>query len=190
MLLTAVYLKSVFEKALPYYEYVATGTEEQQRRWQQVYEAAYITGEQQELLNEFTREMNLLVISGIWCGDCVEQGPLLARIEEASPLITMRLVDRDDVPELYDNVTINRGKRVPIVLFLAEDHAFCGLYGDRSLTRYRAIAQRQLGPACSTGLFIPDAEELASTLQDWLSETERIQLMLRLSTRLRNKHQD
>ena len=190
MLLTAEYLKSVIDKAVPYNDYVAGGTEEQQRRWQQVFDAAYITGEQQELINSFTREMNVLVISGIWCGDCVEQGPLLARIEQASLGIHLRFVDRDDVPELYKNVTINQGKRVPIVLFLAEDYAFCGIYGDRSLIRYRAIAQRQLAPACSTGLFIPDAEELAGTLQDWLNETERIQLMLRLSTRLREKHQD
>jgi len=190
MLLTAEYLKSVFDRALPYKDYVADGTEEQQRRWQQVYDAAYINSVQQELINSFTREMNVLVISGVWCGDCVEQGPLLARIEQSSLVIQLRFVDRELVPELRDNVTINLGQRVPIALFLAEDHAFCGMYGDRSLTRYRAIAQRQLGHACSTGLFIPDAEELAGTLQDWLNETERIQLMLRLSSRLREKHSD
>ena len=190
MLLSVEYLKSVFEKALSYNEYIATGDEEQQRRWHQVYDAAYITSDQQELLNSFVRRMNILVLSGIWCGDCVEQGPLLTRIEEACPVIAIRFVDRDLVPELRDNVTINQGRRVPAVLFLAEDFALCSLYGDRSLTRYRALAQHQLGPSCSTGLLIPDAEELAGTLQDWLNEAERIQWMLRLSTRLRQKHQD
>jgi hypothetical protein len=37
---------------------------------------------------------------------------------------------------------------------------------------------------------VPDAEETAATLQDWLDEFERVQLMLRLSTRLRQKHGD
>jgi len=73
---------------------------------------------------------------------------------------------------------------------MAEDFALCSWYGDRSLTRYRRLAQRQLGPACSTGLFVPDEQELALTLTDWMNEFERIQLMLRLSTRLRQKHQD
>ena len=74
--------------------------------------------------------------------------------------------------------------------FLAEDFVPCSWYGDRSLNRYRAIAQKQLGAACSTGLFLPDQSELPLTLQDWLDEFERIQLMLRLSTRLRQKHND
>ena len=57
-------------------------------------------------------------------------------------------------------------------------------------TRYRRLAAAQLGPSCSTGLFAPDADELTQTLTDWLNQFERIQLMLRLSTRLRQKHND
>jgi hypothetical protein len=33
-------------------------------------------------------------------------------------------------------------------------------------------------------------DELAATLQDWLNEFERVQLLLRLSGRLRQKHDD
>jgi len=105
-------------------------------------------------------------------------------------MIRQRFLDRDAIAELTDNLTINSGKRVPVALFMAEDFALCSVYGDRTLSRYRALAQRQLGPSCSTGLFIPDADELKSTLQDWLNECERVQLMLRLSTRLRQKYND
>lgn len=184
------HLRSVFEQGLAYPDYVAMGTSQQQDRWRQVYQAASVTAAQRELLRSFVRRMNILVVSGVWCGDCVEQCPLLARLAEACPLITLRFVDRDAAGHLADALTINQGRRVPVVLFLAEDYAFCGLYGDRSLTRYRALARRQTGSACSTGLFAPDAEELAATLQDWLDEIERIQLMLRLSGRLREKHGD
>jgi hypothetical protein len=48
----------------------------------------------------------------------------------------------------------------------------------------------QLGAACPIGIAPPDADEVAATLQDWLNEFERIQLMLRLSPRLRRKHDD
>jgi len=34
------------------------------------------------------------------------------------------------------------------------------------------------------------ADELNATLQDWLNEFERVQLLLRLSTRLRQIHGD
>ncbi len=79
---------------------------------------------------------------------------------------------------------------MPIVLFLAEDFEFCSVYGERTINRYRAFAQRYLGPACPTGIVAPDKDELSATLADWLIEIERIQLMLRLSPRLRQKHGD
>ena len=79
---------------------------------------------------------------------------------------------------------------VPTVLFMAEDFEFCGIYGDRTISRYRAIASRQLGPACPVGIAPPDKDEMAATLQDWVNEFERVQLMLRLSARLRQKHGD
>src|SRR5579871_3047915 len=65
-------LASFYEAALPYDRYVATGTPEQQRRWQQVYAAAALTPDQQALVGGFVRDMKVLVVSGIWCGDCVQ----------------------------------------------------------------------------------------------------------------------
>jgi hypothetical protein len=76
------------------------------------------------------------------------------------------------------------------VLFMAEDFEFCGAFGDRTISRYRALAAQRLGAACPTGIVPPGAAELSSTLQDWLNEFERNQLMLRLSPRLREKHGD
>ncbi|MCA9311072.1 MAG: thioredoxin family protein, partial [Phycisphaerales bacterium] len=127
---------------------------------------------------------------GIWCGDCVQQGPLIQRIADASPLIEVRWLDRDEHEDLASSVMICGGLRVPVVLFLAEDFEPVSVYGDRSLTRYRAIAARQLGAACTLPGAPLDSDELHGTLQDWLNEFERVALLLRLSTRLRQKHGD
>ena len=190
MLLNSEYLKGLFARGLAYNDYLATGTDDQRQRWGAVYNAAHITAEQKKLLEGFVRQMNVLVVSGIWCGDCVEQCPLLERIARAGNKINLHFIDRDSDSKLCDSLIINAGKRVPVAVFMAEDFALCSWYGDRSLTRYRRLAQRQLGPTCSTGLFVPDEQELALTMRDWLNEFERIQIMLRLSTRLRQKHQD
>jgi thioredoxin-like negative regulator of GroEL len=187
----SAYLSDKFATAMSYEDYLKTGTEEQQRRWKQVYESAELTDGQKQLIAGFAREMKLLIVSGIWCGDCVQQCPLIARIAEASPgRIELRLVDRDQHRDLAESVRINSGDRVPVVLFLAEDFELCGAYGDRTINRYRAFAKRLLGPACPTGIVAPDAGELSATLGDWLTEIERVQLMLRLSPRLRQKHGD
>ncbi len=180
-----------FDRALNYPDYLATGTDEQRRRWQQVFDVAAMKPPQRDLVAGFSRKMNVLVVSGIWCGDCVQQCPLMVRIAEANAEhIALRFVDRDVHNELSDQLRLNAGGRVPVVIFLAEDFEFCGLAGDRTLSRYRSIARRQLGPACPIAIGPPDADELAATLGEWLDEFERIHLMLRISPRLRQQHGD
>lgn len=180
-----------FETGLTYSRYVTTGKPEQQAAWQKIYDQARLTEAQCGLVGGFVREMNVLIVSGVWCGDCVQQCPLLERIGEANPgKIHLRFVDRDLHADLSSLVHINAGSRVPAVLFLAEDFEFVALYGDRTLARYRALAARQLGPSCPLpGAPVSD-DELAATLQDWLGEFERVQLLLRLSARLRQRHDD
>ncbi|HEY1685562.1 MAG TPA: thioredoxin family protein [Tepidisphaeraceae bacterium] len=186
----AKFLQSQFEKALSYDAYLKTGTDEQQRRWTQVNDAARLLDSQRTVLAGFMRQMNVLVISGIWCGDCVQQCPLMQRIAEGSSNITLRLVDRDQHKELSSQLRINGGDRVPVVLFLSEDFELCSTYGERTLSRYRALARKQLGASCPTGIGAPDQDEMAATLGDWLDEFERIQLLLRISPRLRQKYGD
>jgi len=121
----------------------------------------------------------------------VQQIPLLARIAEAAASrIELRIVDRDQHRDLAEQVRINGGDRVPVLLLLSEDHELCAVFGDRTLSRYRAMAHKQLGPSCPIGIEAPESDELAACLQDWLNEIERVQLMLRLSTRLRQRHND
>lgn len=189
--MTADFLKAKFEAALGYADYLKTGTDEQQRRWHTVEPLVQLDDGQKTLLGGFVRTMNVLCISGIWCGDCVQQGPMLDAIAKVNPQkIVLRFVDRDVHRDLSDRVKLNGGYRVPTVLFLAEDYELCGLMGDRTLHRYRAIAARQLGPACPVGIAPPDKDEVAATVADWINEFERIQLMLRLSPRLRQKYAD
>ena len=187
--MNAAFLAEKFAAALPYASYVQTGTEEQQRRWRQVYDAASLTAEQRRLLADFRRDLKVLIVSGIWCGDCVEQCPLLQRCAEGNrERIELRLLDRDQHRDLSERLRINGGDRVPVALFLAEDFEPCSIQGDRTLHRYRALAAKQLGAACPLAILPPDRGELAATLQDWLDEFERVQLLLLLSARLRRKH--
>lgn len=187
----AAFLAREFGSGLDYDAYVRSGTAEQQRRWQQAFEPARLTDEQTALVGGFVREMRVLVVSGIWCGDCVQQCTLMERIARAKPdKVRLRFVDRDGHQELSGQLRINGGQRVPVALFCSEDDELCAVYGERTLSRYRAIARKQLGPACEIAIAPPNSDESAATLQDWLDEFERVQLMLRISPRLRQKHGD
>jgi len=183
--------QSQFNDGLTYRDFLDKyGTEEHKRRWQSIYEQVRLTDEQRQVLQGFQREMLVLVTAGTWCGDCVNQCPIFARFEEVNPRIRVRFFDRDEHPQLADTLAICGAPRVPSVLFLSEDGYVCGRYGDRTLSKYRRMAQEQLGPACPTGMHAPEDGLLEAATQDWLNEFERIQLMLRLSGRLRKLHGD
>ena len=186
----ADYLKQKHEAGLGYTDYVATGDPGKQQAWQAIYDQTSLTDAQQALLGSFSRKMNVIGLSGTWCGDCVQQGPLIQKIAEGSDLIDLRWLDRDEHSDLQERVPINAGKRVPVLIFCAEDYEPVGWFGDRTLSRYRAMAAKNLGGACPLpGAPVAD-DELHATLSDWLNEFERVQLLLRLSTRLRAKHGD
>ena len=181
----------VFAEGLTYGEFLQThATPDQRTRWEAVYGKVALTQEQRELLGGFVREMHVLCVAGAWCGDCVNQCPILARSAEQNRHILVRFVDRDAHPAAQEALTMNQGRRVPAVVFLNEDDQECGRYGDRTLAAYRQMAADRLGPACPTGIVPPGAALLSAVTAEWVGQFERIQLMLRLSKRLREKYGD
>ncbi|MFM7259796.1 MAG: thioredoxin family protein [bacterium] len=182
-------LETVFQRAHDYRAYLATDPA-RAGGWNTVFERVALAERDRAMVAGFTREMKFLVVSGIWCGDCVQQGPLLAKIAEASPCIDLRWVDRDVEADLSSRLKICGGGRVPVVVFAAEDFEPCAIAGDRTLARYRGLARRQLGGACELPWAEIPADETAAVLAEWLGEFERVQWMLRLSPRLRQKHGD
>jgi thiol-disulfide isomerase/thioredoxin len=180
-----------FARGLKYGDFLAAhGTDEHRRRWANVYEAVRLTPAQRELLGGFQRQMKLLCVAGTWCGDCVNQCPIFERFAEASEVLDVRYFDRDAHPDLAGELKICGGARVPVVVFLSEDGQQVGWYGDRTLAKYRQLTRDQLGSSCPTGIGAPDPDLLAAVTQDWLNEFERVQLLLRLSSRLRQLHGD
>lgn len=179
-----------FERALRYDAYLAASDEKHATKWHAALERTHLTEAERALLGSFTRRMNLLVLSGVWCGDCVRQGPMYYRLAEAAPTIDLRLLDRDANPELTDVLRINGARKVPVAVFLSEDFFEVGRFGDRPLSVYRAKARRDLGPACETGLLPPPADALAAELAEWVDIAEWMHLILRTSPLLRERYGD
>jgi hypothetical protein len=182
---------SIFAEALPYPDFLDKYAKPAQRpRWDAMHARVSLGGDEVALLRGFVRRMPVLVLNGAWCGDCINQVPIFDHIARACPAIELRLLDRDARDDVRSALAINGGHRVPVVVFLSEDFQEVGRYGERTLSRYRALAIQQLGPACPTGLVAPDPDETRAVTREWLGEFERAQLLLRLSPRLRERHGD
>jgi hypothetical protein len=180
-----------YHQALPYQAFLDRyGTPAHRERWQAVYQRITLTDQQHTLLSGFVRTMHLLCLAGAWCADSALQVPILQRLAEASPRIELRVLDRDDHPAVQAELALNAGRRIPVVVFLSEDFHECGRYGERTLAGYRKMAHERLGPACPSGVLPPGPDHPVEVTADWARELERVQLMLRLSPRLRGLHGD
>ncbi len=193
-------LRAFFSKAVPYDAYIAHAKPHERPGWDSMTARTKLSESQRTLVASFARRINVLTVSGTWCGDCVQQCPIFHRIAQAhvvasgaepdAPGIDLRFLERDTNTDLADQIRICGGKRVPTVIFMNEDFDFVSILGDRTLSRYRAIAASSLGPACPMpGAPLPD-DQLAATTQDWVNEFERVALLLRLSAKLRERHGD
>ena len=182
---------SVFAESQSYSEFLDRHANQSQReRWDAMHARFELTAAQQSLLITFSRRMPLVCLAGAWCGDCINQCPVFDHFARAAPAIELRYLDRDAVPAVREELKINGGARVPVVVFLSEDWQEVCRYGERTLSIYRKLAADQLGPSCPTGLVAPADGALATITAEWLAEFEHAHLILRLSPRLRTKHGD
>lgn len=180
------FFKSYFDRALPIDAYIETGSGAHKSRWRSA--PPKLDEPQRALCAGFIRKLNLLVLSGIWCGDCARQGPALAAIAAASSIIDLRFIESSQAPELVDELRLMGGQRVPVVVALSEDFFEIGRVGDRMLSAYRRKAATEFGPTCDLGGAAVDGE--ADDLREWLSAIERWQIMLRLAPMLRRRYGD
>jgi len=160
--------------------------------WDQRYAALAPDAAQARRAEAFQRPMPVLCLTGTWCGDCALQGAALQRVAEASPgTIEPRFLQREEAhAELVASVQLNEGFRVPITFFFAEDFAPVSIFGDRTLSRYRSMARKALPETWDELLPPPPEDPLKAVLDEVFDEVERVQLLLRLSGRLRERHGD
>jgi thioredoxin-like negative regulator of GroEL len=180
-----------YQQGLRYEDFLKRyGTEAHQKRWRDVNAQVELTEAQRNLLGAFRRQMPVLCVAGAWCGDCVNQCPIFEHFAAAAPAIRVRYLDRDEHADAQRELQINGGNRVPVVVFFSEDGAEVASYGERTLSKYRQMMSDHAGANCPTGITVGKGPLLAQVTQDWLNEFERVQWLLQLSPRLRQKHGD
>ena len=184
------FFKEYFSAALPYDDYLKTGEEKHRARWEAISQKIVLGDRDRRRVSAFTRKINVLVMSGIWCGDCVRQGPMLKAIEDASSVMTFRYIDNRQNPDLLNELRINGAEKVPVVVALSEDFFELSRFGDRHLSVYRRKVEAELGPACDAGLVPAETNELSVELTEWVDFFERLQHMLRLAPALRRRYGD
>ena len=76
-------------------------------------------------------ERKLLVIAEDWCGDASSTVPVLAKLADTVPGLELRLILRDQHPEVMDLYLTNGSRSIPIVIALDEQFRELGHWGPR-----------------------------------------------------------
>ena len=73
----------------------------------------------------------LLVIAEDWCGDASNTVPIIAKLADMVPSLELRVVARDENPELMDQYLTNGSRSIPIIIALDDDFKEVGHWGPR-----------------------------------------------------------
>lgn len=124
-------LREIWEGAFPAHRYLEEEIHEHRALWDAVYSRSRIPAWAVERAEEAGGEWKLLVLSEDWCGDAANTVPVLARFAEAVPNVEMRVVKRDEHPDLMDRYLTNGSRSIPIAVVLDAELRPVGRWGPR-----------------------------------------------------------
>lgn len=120
-----------WERAFAWETYFRDEIREHRELWNAVSARAKVPGWVAQEVERLGGEWRLLVISEDWCGDAVNTVPVLARLAEVAPGVELRVVKRDEHPELMDRHLTNGARSIPLAVMLDRDFRPVGSWGPR-----------------------------------------------------------
>lgn len=125
-------LRSLFESGATFEEVLAR-PKRNGELWTAIYARAALAADFIPRVAQIANSWHLLILSEDWCGDSGSILPVIARLNESAPSIDMRIVGRDDHPQLMnEHLTGSRRSRsIPVVILLDETFAERGWWGPR-----------------------------------------------------------
>jgi hypothetical protein len=119
-----------YQMARSFPEFLAA-VEAKKELWHALAARAPLFPEEVERVAAVPGSWRLLVIADDWCGDAVNTVPVVSRLAEAAPNLELRVVGREEVPDLMDRHLTAGARAIPVILLLDEDGEERGWWGPR-----------------------------------------------------------
>ncbi|UCE12155.1 MAG: thioredoxin family protein [Candidatus Heimdallarchaeota archaeon] len=130
--------KEFFQTGKSFNGFLESGTEDEQERFRLYYERLGKKLSPEDYRIELTYPVHLLLFATTWCWDSKTNVPVLVRIAENSPNISLKIVNKDYYPFLIDK--INGGEKVPQLLIFSKDFFYLDRWVERPTSGYRLYA--------------------------------------------------
>ncbi len=133
-----------WDRALPFDRFVSESTAHRDL-WAGVYRTAKVPAWAVAAAAKLGRRFRFLVLAEDWCGDASSTVPVVARFAEAIGA-ELRILRRDQHPEVMDAYLSNGARAIPIVVVLTDTLDELGHWGSRPAELQAFVtAQRALG---------------------------------------------
>ena len=80
-----------------------------------------VSEELKQLLLQVNQSQVWLIITEAWCGDGAQSIPYLAKLADLNPLIMLKIVLRDEHPDLMDAYLTNGARSIPKLVAMTAD---------------------------------------------------------------------
>ena len=124
--------RELWAVAMPFERFVAA-SEHHRGLWEGIYKLMRVPEWAFQAVPPGTRR-RLLVIAEDWCGDASSTIPIVARFADTVPGMELRILRRDEHPELMDRYLTNGSRSIPIVIALDDGFRELGHWGPRPTT--------------------------------------------------------
>jgi hypothetical protein len=121
--------KSLWDKGQTFQAFVSSSAQHK-ALWQGIYRIARLPQWAISAVPIGERR-RLLVLAEDWCGDASNTVPILAKFVDAVPGLELRIVLRDQNPDVMDGYLTNGSRSIPIVIALDDEFREVGHWGPR-----------------------------------------------------------
>lgn len=123
-------MRVLWDQAIPFPRFVEEASRNRSQ-WEGLYRTANIPSWAVTAARDRAGSARLLVIAEDWCGDASRTVPLLARLGQEANCLEVRMIRRDEHPELMDRYLTNGSRSIPIAIALDDELNEIGHWGPR-----------------------------------------------------------
>src|SRR6266513_828 len=103
-----------YDAAMPFDAFLA-GVQKNAELWRAIYDRARVPDDVVDRLDRLGGHWHVLVLSEDWCGDAVNIVPVVARLAERAANLDVRLLARDENPDIMDAHLTGAARSIPVV---------------------------------------------------------------------------
>ena len=120
-----------WERGFTWSQFLDDEVEKNVELWKGVYDKHRTPAWAVERVEALGGDWKLLTIAEDWCGDASNTVPVVVRFVETASNLDLRIVKRDENPELMDEYLTDGSRSIPVVIVLDADNRPVGHWAPR-----------------------------------------------------------